>query len=278
MTDEQRNFEKKFVKVFEFFDNGLVHGTIAFSSFGIKFLLLDSISVIPIPCTDFNQNGSQVQQVVTPTCPRFYEDFKNNFEKRWSVLDPLNSNDGPSAWMTAHNQDEREFLLSQNSFISGISEIEEGTIFLLKDKFMSRVCSEGKFTVKFKALNEGMIGIVFRYNDKGSFYIVEISGEKEKFIRIRKKIDGVMQLISSKPLIGYSMGNWYSVVLYMKNDYFNVYMTQNYLHDSLSKIFDNDVNDPDLKLGFVGISTYKTKAFFSDISLSPFDDLDSIIF
>ena len=275
MTEEQTNIEKKFVKVFEFFDNGLVHGTIAFSSFGIKFLLLDNISVIPIPCTDFERNKSQVQQVITPTCPRFFEDFKNNFEKRWSIVDPLSSVDGPSSWNIIHQQDEREFILSQSTLIAGLSEIEEGSIFLLRDKYMSRVCSEGKFSVKFKALNEGIIGMVFRYNEKGSFYIVEISGEREKFIRFRKKIDGVMQLISMKPLTGYSIGNWYSIVIYMKNDNFNVYMTQNYIHDSITKVFDNNVNDTDLKIGFVGISTYKTKALFSEISLSPVDDLDS---
>ena len=134
MTDVQVNIDKRYVKVFEFVDNQLVHGTIAFSSFGISFLLIDNIVVVPIPCTDFNQDKSEVQQIITPTCPRFSENFKNNYLSRWTALEPIQSINGPSSWKILNNEDNREIILSQESKISGLSEYEEGTIYLLKDK------------------------------------------------------------------------------------------------------------------------------------------------
>ena len=276
MTDVQVNIDKRYVKVFEFVDNQLVHGTIAFSSFGISFLLIDNIVVVPIPCTDFNQDKSEVQQIITPTCPRFSENFKNNYLSRWTALEPIQSINGPSSWKILNNEDNREIILSQESKISGLSEYEEGTIYLLKDKNMIKVCTIGEVSIKFKAFNEGIVGIVFKYNDNGNFYIVEISGEKEKYVRIRKKFNGLMELISIKSLIGYTIGNWHTLIVKIVNNGFDVYITNRFLHDSIIKVFDNTIFDSDLKLGFVGISTYKTKAYFTDISLSPFDDLDSI--
>ena len=258
--------------VFEFNDNELVQGTIAFTSLGNSFLLIDNISIIPFACTNFDERNGITQVILTPTCPRFFEDFKNDFISRWNVINPIYTKKGPSNWRRIYNFEEREVVLAQLSNIRGISEYDEGTIFLLNKS--TKVCNKGKFRVKFKAMSNGIIGLVFRYNDKGDFYILEISGQNEKFLRFRKKVGGVFKIISTKPLVGFNIEQWYSVIIYMNEEKFNVYMTFNNIFDNHEKMFVSDIIDNDLKIGLVGLSTYKATAYFSEISLNPYDNLD----
>lgn len=272
LTDQQVNIEKRYEKIFEFSDNELVHGTVAFASYGINFLLLDNISIIPIACSNVDERKSDMQLVVTPTCPRFTENLIKNFISRWNKIDPIDSVDGPSNWIRKYNVDDREIVLSQSSIISSINPNEEGTIFLLKDP--TKVCTIGKFSIKFKAFNNGIIGIIFRKTTQNDYYILEISGDKDKFVRFRKKIDGVFQTLSTKPLIGYSIDRWTNLVLYMNGEKFNAYLTKNYLHEVPVKLWNEDIIDSDIKFGHLGLSTYKTGAYFAEIELSPFDNLD----
>ena len=271
ITDQKENIEKRYEKVFDFNDNELLQGTLAFTSLGNSFLLIDNISIIPISCTNFDERDENTQIISSPTCSRFFEDFKNDFTSRWQVIDPLETKKGPSDWSRFYNIDEREIVLGQMSKIRGISQHEEGTIFLLNKS--TKLCKKGKFSVKFKAKSNGIIGFVFRYVD-GDFYIVEISGEKEKFLRFRQKIQSSYEIISTMPLIGYDINKWYSVIVYMNDDKFNLYMTKNNIFDDHVKIFSSDIFNSELKSGLVGLSTYKTSAYFSEISLQPFDNLD----
>jgi hypothetical protein len=272
MTDQKENIEKRYEKIFEFNDNEMMQGTISFTSLGNKFLLIDNISIIPISCTNFDEREGASQLILTPTCPRFTEDFKNDFTSRWSVIDPIETVEGPSNWLRQYEVQDREMVLAQKSSISGISQFEEGTIFLLK--LGTKVCSQGKFSIKFKASSEGIIGMVFRYSEKGDYYILEISGGREKFLRLRKKMGGLYQHMSSKNSVGYDLDQWYSITLLMNENRFNVYMTNENIFDKPEKVFDEDIQDPDLKIGFIGLSTYKTPALFYDISLAPLDNFD----
>ena len=187
---------------------------------GNSFLLLDNISVLPISCTNFDERDNNSQEI----CPRFDEDFKNDFYSRWNVIDPFENKDGPSNWKRLYDVEDREIILAQTSNIHGISDMDDGSIFLLNSS--TKVCSQGKFSVKFKALGNGIVGLVFRYNDKGDFYILEIAGEIDKFMRIRKRITNVYRIISMKPLIGFNINQWYNLVLYMNEDKFNVYIDE----------------------------------------------------
>ena len=273
MTDQSVDIEKKYDLIFEFNDNELVHGTVAFASQGLKFLLIDNINIIPIPCTNFNKEDSDYASVITPTCPRYEVEIKRDIVKQFSVIDPLKAIDGPSLWKRKENVEDREFLLAQSSLIYGENDTEEGTLLILKEQ--NKVCTLGKAYLKFKAIDDGIVGIVFRFTEKGDFYIIEISSEKEKFIRMRKKIDGVFHLVSQIPLKGYVKNRCYRVILFMKGQKFNLYMTDNYMFESLTKVFEADIDDSDIKFGLLGLSTYKTRAFFEEMSLSPFDDLES---
>jgi hypothetical protein len=272
MTDQQENIEKRYEKIFEFTDNELVHGSIAFASYGINFLLLDNVSVIPIACTNFDERKGEMQLVVTPTCPRFSEKLIKNFVSRWKIVDPLDSLDGPSNWIRKYNVDDREIVLSQTSRIYSATPNEEGSNYILIDP--TKVCTAGRFSIKFKASENGIVGIVFRKTEQNDYYLLEIGGEREKFIRFRKKMDGMFQTLSTKPLVGYSIDRWTNLILFMNGEKFNAYMTTNYLHDGIVKLWDQDVVDTDLKYGYLGLTTYKTSATFSDIELKPFDDLD----
>jgi hypothetical protein len=234
--------------------------------------LLDNIAVLPISCTNYDERDGDVQVILTPTCPRFFEDYKNDFSNRWKSIDPVETKDGPSNWTRLYGVEDREIVLAQKSGIRGISEFEDGSIFLLNKS--AKVCTHGKFKVKFKATADGIVGLVFRYNEKGDFYILEISGKTDKFLRFRKRMGNLYQLISQKPLIGYNLDKWYSIILYMKGSKFNVYFTKSNIFENPEKMFDQDVEDTDLKIGMVGLSTYKTSAYFSEISLSPFDQID----
>jgi hypothetical protein len=273
MTDQRENIDKRYEKIFEFIDNELVHGTIAFTSFGIKFLLIDNISIVPISCTNFDEKKGDLPQVVTPTCPRFSENLIKNFLNRWKVIDPIEYFDGPSNWTRKYNIEDREIVLTQTSRVYSSTPNEEGTIYLLNDP--SKMCMMGKFSIKFKASNNGIVGIIFRKTAQNNYYLLEVGGEKEKFVRLRKKMDGIFQTLSTKPLVGYSIDNWTNLVLYMNQDKFNAYMTTGYMHDSLVKVWDEDIVDTDLRIGYLGLTTYKTSVIFVDIELRPFDDLDA---
>jgi len=93
-------------------------------------------------------------------------------------------------------------------------------------------------------------------------------------VRIRKKVEGIYSLVSQIPLVGYDKNKWYKILLLLNGQNFNFYMSKNYIFEPLTKIFKDDVVDEDLKLGLIGFSTFKTRAYFDDIELSPFDDLE----
>ena len=80
--------------------------------------------------------------------------------------------------------------------------------------------------------------------------------------------------MSTKPIVGYSIDRWTCLTLFMNNEKFNAYVTTNYLHDNLVKVWDQDIVDTDLKIGYLGLTTYKTAVSIVDIELSPFDDLN----
>jgi len=265
------DLDKKYEQIFYINDNELVHGTIAFASFNLSMLLIDNIDVIHVPCFNFDKRDENSQSVfLTPTCPRFYETLTNAFIDRWKEINPLSSRDGPAIWKVYRDIDDRELVLGQMSRIYGISENEEGTIYLLKDE--TKTCSKGKWSVKFKALDDGIFSLIFRYNARGDYYIFEISGQNEKFVRIRKKLDGVFSLLVNKPLIGYKKNNWHKVVLMMDSDKINAYLTPVSLDDTYVKLFDEDIVDTDLKSGLLGVGTYKTRAYFDEVTLSPLEN------
>jgi len=81
-------------------------------------------------------------------------------------------------------------------------------------------------------------------------------------------------MITIVQTVGYKIGVWHYIDLYLNVEKFNVYFSLNNIHDNLTKLFENDIVDSDLKLGLVGLSTYKTNAYFSEIQLNPLDDSD----
>jgi hypothetical protein len=161
--------------------------------------------------------------------------------------------------------------------LENCQEFQEGTIFLLNDN--TKICTEGRFIIKLKALDDGIVGLVFRYEtDKdgnSNYYILELSGmPDEKFIRIRKKIGNKFTLVSSNPTMGYKKNEWFKIILTIEVDKFNAFVTENSSQDNIIKVFAHGATDSAIKNGMVGISTYKTKIIVDEISLSPFDNLD----
>jgi hypothetical protein len=293
------DLESHYELQFKFTDNELVHGSVAFASNGMNYLLIDNINVNSLECTNFDDGGSGKVLAIPPTCSRFQETFRNGFDYRWKFIDPLESVDGPGFWKLNKDFADREIVLTQQSLISGASEYQEGTIALLSD--VTKVCNHGRFIIKVKALDEGIIGLIFRFDNESetfnigatssnaslnsktnnlnisnsNFYILEISGmPDDQFVRIRKKVKDKYTLVSSNPTIGYKKNTWFKIILTIENDHFNAFITENSSDDNLIKVFPNGAIDNDLKFGLLGVSTYKTKAIFDEIILSPFDNVD----
>ena len=153
-----------------------------------------------------------------------------------------------------------------------MSENDEGTILILNKS--TYTCNKGKFAVKFKANSEGILGFIFRYDDDGDFYIFEIAVKKQTFVRFRKKVAGIYKIIAIAPFLEFNIEQWYSAIIQMNDNKFNIYITKKNINDKHRKIFDSDIIDHDLKIGLVGLSTFKITAYFSDISLNPIDNFE----
>lgn len=271
------NMDKLYELQFSINDNEIVHGTIAFTSFGMNFMLLDNISVVPIQCTNFDDADREQMNAITPTCPRFYENFKNGFSERWKIVDPKEYTDGPSEWVLENDYEYREKVLKQTSYIYGTSDDQEGSLYVMKDSL--KECNIGKFSVKFNALDNGIVGFVFRFEkafDEGyNYYIIEVSGNPEdKFIRMRKRVNNQFTLVSVNPLLGYKKNTWMRLSLTLNVDKFNVFISEVATPDKVIKVFPKNIVDSDLKYGTVGLSSYKTRLIMEEISLSPYDNLD----
>lgn len=277
MTDQFETGSKKeipYEKVFSFYHNELVHGTIAFTSNGMRSLLIDNISIVPLYCTNYD-TVSETISVITNSCIRFRETFKNGFNLRWQNIDPDKDVRGSSLWILQQNIDGREFVLSQNSIISKEDGSQEGSLYILKDD--ANVCNSGKFILNFKALDTGIIGLVFKYDKlTGNYYILEISGdEKDSFIRLRKKINNQFLLISSNPVLFYIKDVWFRIILTIEKNGFNAFFSSNSASDNLIQVFPEKLLDLDINSGILGISTFRTRAYFDEINAAPFDDLES---
>jgi len=278
MTDRTgENMEKLYELQFKVIDNELVHGTIGFTSFGLNFMLLDNISVVPVQCTNFDDSDRDKQIAITPTCPRFFENFKNGFSERWKVYDPKDHIDGPSEWRVQNDYEYRELVLKQSSTIYGSNENQEGTLFVMTDP--KKECNSGRFSLKFKGLQAGIVGFVFRFEKVGddtfNYYILELSGDPhDKFIRIRKKINNQFSLVAVNPLLGYKKNTWMRLSLTLKGDRFNAFVSEDASPDTVIKVFEKNVVDSDLKYGNLGLASYKTGLVMDEIVLSPFDNLD----
>ena len=252
-------------------DNYFVSGTIAFASQGVHYLLIDTVSVVPLQCSTTNANVFSTEtskySTLTPTCARFRETFKHGFNDRWRSIDPPNCETCPSIWKKENNVDNRDTLLKQSVLVRTSNPDNEGAIYVLKKE--EKICTKGKFTISIKPLDDdGIIGIVFRYNN-GNYYTLEMS---KKYVRIRKKIIDKFMLVGISSDHGYQKGKWMKVILTMNNDMFNVFITKDENLEVPMKVFPHNIIDNDLLTGVIGISTYNTRALFADIDLSAYND------
>ena len=147
---------------------------------------------------------------------------------------------------------------------------------ILKNKFCN---SRGKYKVDFLALNQGKIGIIFKYKDKNNYYLLIISGGddvKQKYFAIKKKISGLWSLVEQKTsiqelsamtFIGYETNKWYNVEIEFTIDA-QIYVKIGILNVSpLNLVF--KLNDNEIKYGEVGVCSYATQGVFSELSLNP---------
>lgn len=342
----------KYDLIFDINDNEHLHGTIAFTSQNINWLIIDNISITPMSCIDYNDEFSQniisideditkinnsmasnnlnnhefkldnidiykkkqvlnykpKLYIITPTCSRFVEDFKNSFLSRWKYYDPKDQVNGPSNWslvklsdtfknklnmfklfyskysnnnskFAKENKINNSSFLIQQSNIYSIGNNQEGTRYVLRDKNQI-YCLRGKITIKAKAVSEnnlktdnnnGIISLLFRVNEE-NYYMLEISN---KFVRLRKRYNSYFNLLEINETTGFKINEYFKLVITMDNNKFNAYFNNqidsSIMSNSLTKIFNNDVIDNDISYGTIGVSTYKTIGVFKSIHCEPID-------
>jgi len=264
----------KYELVMHVFDPLLVKGTIAFTSIGNKETFLDNITVVNIKCSEYDTN--QIQPVITNTCSRYNENFKN-VEDKWSIFNysDINNIKGKPRWTVIKKFEFRESVLAQTELIANDTEYEDGNMFVLKDD--TKECNDGIIKLKFKAIDYGIIGVVFKFNkNNDSFYIFEISSEKDAFVRLRKRIGGAFHLISVRQSFGYKLGEWYNLKLRINANKFNAFtsMVDVDKENGEVKLFEDWIVDDslDIRSGLVGFSCYKTRIYIYDFAMLPFED------
>lgn len=269
-SSAEKNTEKSLQLIFDLFDNEHVHGTIAFAANGVDRSLIDNIAIVPKKCKEGSETNLDNQIIISPTCPRYIETYKENVTQRWETVDPLEVTNGPSAWTLAKEVDGRELVFFNNSRVFGSSSREEGSLYFLNEA--EKVITKGNLSVKFKPLDEGIVGLVFKMESETKYYIAEITS---KSVRIRKRSNNNYVLLSENNKLGYKVGEWNKAIVIADNNKLNVLLSIDFYKNSMAKAFESDVVDNEIHHGKVGLSTYNSRTYFDEIKLEPFDNPDA---
>lgn len=85
------------------------------------------------------------------------------------------------------------------------------------------------------------MGILVKYKNPKYYYIFEIgSDHDEKFIQMRKVIDGKHSLLVREETIGYRINEWHQIRIFMEDDTFKFYFSV--IGEAPTQIFDPIIN------------------------------------
>jgi len=122
----------KYQEVMHVFDPVLVYGTVAFTSNGNKEMFLDNISIVNIPCSEYDTK--EINVALTNTCSRYTENYKN-VEDKWTMINlpDINNESGKPEWGIVKKFEGREVVLAQTEEIQMSSMAENGNFYILND-------------------------------------------------------------------------------------------------------------------------------------------------
>lgn len=242
----------------------LKRGRVGFLTNGEQVFYIDGFSVKPLDC--ITEPEIPDIRYLPPECSRFKENYYGQMNLRWNVVNPENFFDGPALWDFETDFLGKEKVIYQKTGIFSPSPEKIATFAVLNfDKF----CRNGVISVEFFAQNQGMVGVAFKYINSNNYYILEIGGDENKFIQMRKRINGKYSIISKNESIGYQIKQWHRVSIVMMDSIYTIYFSN--VGEAPISIFDA-IENKDLPEGTIALSTYKTEAAFDNVKISPFTD------
>ena len=243
----------QYYKVLEAKDNQLNKGNFAFLTKGPCTVHIHEIAIEDQE--SINEHNEEMNNILSlSSCSNYYyEDYS------------FTSYDTNSEWIIKESIDNRDKVLMQNTKKNKANPFEEGYLYI--DDHSNHFCvSNGKISIKFKSLSEGIIGIIFHFEDKDNFYITEISNE---YIRIRRKVNGAYELIAFNNEYHYAINSWHYIVISIsKLNIISVYFTMNNINNDITSVFSNPILlESKSTHYYIGLSTYNTAAFFDELTL-----------
>ena len=192
-------------------------------------------------------------------------------------MDPSTKINGPSDWGYLNDVMDRETVILQKSEIADKSFNKEPTMLILKDKHIRK----GWFSLDLAGYNNGAIGVVFKYIDANNYYLFEIGGylAENRYFELRKKVNGMMkpikrinsneELEKSESLksrdFGYTPFKWY----YLRVDLTGPSIKIFYKNIGHPEKLVMEINDNDIASGYIGLTSFNTKAIFDNLILRP---------
>ena len=243
----------QYYKVLEAKDSQLNKGSFAFLTKGPCTVHIHQITIENQE--SINEQIDEMKNIISlSSCTNYYyEDYL------------FTSYDSSSEWIIKEKIDNRDKVLFQHTKNNKANPFEEGYLYI--DDHSNHFCvSNGKISIKFKALSDGIIGIIFHFEDKDNFYITEISKE---YIRIRRKINGAYELIAVNNEYYYSINSWHYIVISISRlNIVNVSFTMNNISNDITSVFGNPIIlESKSSNYYIGLSTYNTAAFFDELTL-----------
>ena len=237
---------------------------------------VDGFHVKPLSCWNAWQPRSDIE-VITDRANVYDEMYIGDPSKRYRQEDPVGMINGPSEWSFKNDVLDRETVITQKTEVADKSEYKEPSMFILEKKYIKL----GWISVHFAANKDGIIGIVFKYRDRNNYYLLEIGGGKpeNRFFQLRKKIQGMMKVVSrintfdELPLeernksdaFGYIPLKWYYIRIVVEESGFKVFFSKIGYGEKM--IF--QINDNEIQIGNIGLTTYATPASFDNLMLRP---------
>ena len=132
-----------------------------------------------------------------------------------------------------------------------------------------KLCRSGVISVDFYAESQGIVGLAFKYVNSNNYYVLEAGGDEDKFVQIRKRLDGRYTTIAKNDSIGYQSKQWQKLTVVMMETQLKIYFSN--VGEAPVQVFEA-VENKDLADGTIALTTFKTEAAFDNVKMSPMTD------
>ena len=242
----------------------LKRGQVGFSSNGEQGLFIDGFSVKPLDCI----GDPELPEIryLPPECSRFKETYYGQMNLRWKITNPENFFDGPALWDFENGLLGKEKVIYQRTGIYSSGPEKLGSFAVLN---FDKLCRSGVISVDFYAENQGIVGLAFKYVNSNNYYVVEAGGDEDKFVQIRKRLDGRYSTIAKNDSIGYEVRQWQKLTVVMMETQLKIYFSN--VGEAPVQVFEA-IENKDLADGTIALTTFKTEAAFDNVKMSPMTD------